>query len=196
MKRHTGGGFMTARLMRENTFQFEITHKLWLMTNHRPGLDRLDEAMRGRLHIVPFDRTWNRPGHPAPDPRLPDGDRHLMEQLSREHEGILAWLVEGAVAYHCCGLIAPPEVNDLTGDYFNEIDAMGRWLDERDQCEPQDGAMSTDLFNDFKSWAVAAGGPDSRSHVAFSKGLRDRGVRSHKTAKGTQWGVRLLNAGW
>jgi putative DNA primase/helicase len=107
VKRHTGGGYMTARFMRENSFRFEITHKLWLMTNHRPALDHLDDAMRGRLHLIPFDMRWNRPGHPAPDPALPDGDKGLLATLRAEAPGILAWLVRGAVAYSQRGLEPP-----------------------------------------------------------------------------------------
>lgn len=40
--------------------------------------------MRGRLHLIPFDRIWNRPGHPEPGPALPDGDKDLMDTLRDE----------------------------------------------------------------------------------------------------------------
>ena len=99
IKRHTGGGFMTARFLQGNTFCFEVTHKLVLMTNHTPQIDHLDAAMRGRLHLLPFDRTWNRPGVPNPDPNLPNGDKDLARKLDAESAGILAWIVEGAVTY-------------------------------------------------------------------------------------------------
>ena len=47
---------MTGRLMRENSFTFPISHKLMFQTNSKPALDHLDDAIRGRLHLIPFDR--------------------------------------------------------------------------------------------------------------------------------------------
>ena len=77
IKAHTGDREMTARRMRENPFTFTISHKAWLLTNHTPVLDHLDDAIKGRLHLAPFDRRWNRPGHTDRNPALPDGDKEL-----------------------------------------------------------------------------------------------------------------------
>ncbi len=198
IKRHTGGGFMTARLMRENTFRFEITHKLWLMTNHRPALDHLDDAIRGRLHLIPFDRTWNRPGHPEPDPALPEGDKDLMQKLRAEGEGILAWLVAGAVAYHQDGLEPPLEVVSMTREFFKELDPLGRWLDEHDACEPKAGVgtSATDLLDQFNAWLVDGGetDPAARNATAFGIALKNRKVPGKPTNSGKYYGLRRRNS--
>lgn len=191
VKRHTGGGYMTARLMRENSFRFEITHKLVLMTNHRPALDHLDDAVRGRLHLIPFDRVWNRPGHPERDPALPDGDKNLMGSLRDEAEGILVWLVEGAIAYHRDGLDPPPEVVRMTRDYFASQDSLGQWLAACERCEPQAGQRTTELLGEFKGWCAAEGiRPSVQSARALSMALNDRGIAKKETATGTHFGLQ------
>ncbi|KWW37661.1 hypothetical protein AU374_01428 [Cupriavidus metallidurans] len=193
VKRHTGGGYMTARGLHENTFTFEITHKLWLMTNHRPALDHMDEAMRGRLHLIPFDMRWNRPGHPDRDPTLPDGDKALPEKLKAEADGILAWLVAGAVAYAQEGLEPPHEVVRMTRAYFKDQDPLGLWLDTCEACDAKQGALASELFDAFCGWADEEGydGSGSWSQTAFSKKLTARGIVGLKTKTGKRYALRV-----
>lgn len=190
VKRHTGGGYLTARLMRENIFRFEMTHKLLMMTNHQPAIDHLDDAMRGRLHMIPFDRRWNRPGHAERDPSLPDGDKNLMAALADEAEGILAWMVEGAVAYHRQGLNPPAEVVRATRSFFAEADALGRWLATAERCDPREGLRTSEAFDKFRGWCSGEGVPAGiHSTKAFSIAVSGRGVSRHETAKGTRLGI-------
>lgn len=190
VKLHTGGGFMNARLMRENSFRFAISHKLVLMTNHRPTLDHMDEAVRGRLHMVPFDRIWNRPGHPDPNPAWPDGDKGLMDALRREREGVLAWLIEGAVLYFRDGLEPPAEVTKSTRDYFATEDDFGRWLEQMERCEPKAGQRASDLFNQYTSHCInSARRPSFTTQTAFSIELKKRGVQNKPLTNGTFYGL-------
>lgn len=192
VKRHTGGGFMTARFLRENTFRFEITHKLWLMTNHRPALDHMDDAMRGRLHLIPFDMKWNRPGHPERDPNLPDGDKDLPAKLKAEAEGILAWLVAGAVRYVNDGLEPPAEVVNMTRDFFKEQDCFARWLARYESCDKGQGVGAQALYGQFTSWRKEegeSGGPATQK--AFSAKLAEAGVVKHETGAANTWLLRF-----
>jgi putative DNA primase/helicase len=193
VKRHTGGGYMTARQMRENPFRFQITHKLWLMTNHQPVLDHLDDAIRGRLHLIPFERQWNRPGHPERDPALPDGDKDLPEKLRAEAEGILAWLVAGAVAYLKEGLEPPAEVMRRTREYFRGQDLLGQWLELYERCEAREGEKGSLLFQAFANWCDEQ---DETSYTpntqtGFSIALQRRGFAGAKTKAGIVYGLRL-----
>jgi putative DNA primase/helicase len=195
VKRHTGGGFMTARYMRENSFRFEITHKLWLMTNNRPALDHMDEAMRGRLHLIPFDMRWNRPGHPERDPQLPDGDKHLPEKLKAEAEGVLAWLVAGAVAYAREGLEPPAEVVQMTRAYFLELDPLGRWL-EGYTVDADRGLLASELWTDFTNWQDAEdeeGGPATQT--AFGLALAARGIGKKRGKDGQRYLLKVAGEG-
>lgn len=192
VKRHTGGGFMTARALHENAFTFEITHKLWLMTNHKPALDHMDEAMRGRLHMIPFDMRWNRPGHPERDPNLPDGDKSLPEKLKAEAEGVLAWLIAGALCYVRDGLEPPSEVVNMTRDYFKDQDPIGLWLDTCERCEVSKGGTAAELFDLYRSWCADEefGVEVAGSQTSFSKNLKSRGVIGQKTKSGQKYALR------
>jgi len=195
VKRHTGGGYLIARLMRENPFRFEITHKLVLMTNHRPGLDHMDAAMQGRVHLVPFDKRWNRPGMPDPDPSLPDGDKHLMQKLEAEAEGILAWLVAGAVRYGLDGLAPPAEVRASTRDYFDGADSLGQWLALCKRVPAAAGMGAAAAFDCFKSWCFAEDAQQSfKAARIFSKEVQARGVSQTRTEFASFLGILPPNS--
>ena len=192
IKAHTGDSEMTARKMRENPFTFTITHKAWLLTNARPSIDHIDAAMKGRLHLVPFDRRWNRPGEFQRDPALPDGDKGLMVQLTGEREGILAWLVRGAVRYYSEGLTPPEEVIEKTREYVMEQDHLGRWLATMHRCLPKIGTMASDLLNMFLGWcANESVTPEANNKTAFGRALGARGVPKVHTNAGDKYGLRV-----
>jgi len=52
--------------------------------------------------------------------------------LLAERDGILAWALDGCLAWQRLGRLEPPQqVMDATEEYFEAEDALGRWLDER-----------------------------------------------------------------
>ncbi len=192
IKNHTGDAEMTARRMRENPFTFKITHKLWISTNNKPSLSQVDAAIRGRLHLIPFERKWNRPSEVVRDPTKPDGDKTLPAQLAAEYEGILAWLVRGAVLYQREGLDAPPEVTAFTHAYIAQQDALARWLETTERCEPEQGTGASVLFNLFASWCVDEGmqaKPDNAT--AFAAALKKLGIGKKHERTGMKYGLRL-----
>lgn len=190
VKNHTGDKEMTARRLYANPVTFAITHKLWLSTNERPGLDHIDPATRGRLHLLPFDRRWNRPGEYERDEALPDGDKTLAAQLASEAEGILAWLVQGAVLYQQEGLTPPDEVVALTRDYVLEQDSFGRWLATLQRCAPKQGTFAKDLFGQFDSWMRSEGlKTDTYNQTTFGTELKKRSVEFERCASGIRYGL-------
>ena len=70
LKALTGGDKITARFMRQDFFEFIPQFKLLVVGNHKPAIRNVDEAMRRRLHMVPFTVTIP-PG--KRDKRLPTG---------------------------------------------------------------------------------------------------------------------------
>ncbi len=64
LKALTGGDRITARFMRQDFFEFTPQFKLLVAGNHKPSIRNVDEAMRRRLHMVPFTctrSTWRWP---------------------------------------------------------------------------------------------------------------------------------------
>jgi putative DNA primase/helicase len=97
IKTLTGGDKIAARFMRQDFFEFTPTFKLVIAGNHKPGLRSVDEAIRRRFHLVPFDVVI------PPEQR----DKNLGERLRAEWPGILAWMIDGCTEWQNQGL-APP----------------------------------------------------------------------------------------
>lgn len=176
VKNLTGGDKIAARFMRQDFFEFFPQFKLFVAGNHKPAIRNIDEAMKRRLHLIPFTITV------PPEKR----DKHLQQKLLAERDGILAWALEGCLAWQRLGrLDRPQQVTDATDEYFEAEDALGRWLDER--CVAVDSAKSltAELFNDWKTWAEAAGefiGAQRR----FSDLLITRGYEKWRNGSGVR----------
>jgi P4 family phage/plasmid primase-like protien len=147
LKALTGGDRITARFMRQDFFEFTPQFKLLVAGNHKPSIRNVDEAMRRRLHMVPFTVTI-----PAAQ-----RDKRLPERLLAERDGILAWALEGCLEWQRTGLRAPATVLAATDEYFAAEDALGRWIEER--CERVASYVETTatLFASWKAWAEANG---------------------------------------
>ena len=57
IKSLTGGDKITARFMRQDFFEYTPQFKLMIAGNHKPSLRGVDEAIRRRIHLVPFAVT-------------------------------------------------------------------------------------------------------------------------------------------
>ena len=175
IKSLTGGDKITARFMRQDFFEYVPQFKLIVAGNHKPGLRNVDEALRRRLHLVPFVVT------------IPEGERdpQLCEKLRTEFPGILQWAIEGCLAWQRDGLSAPEIVKNATADYLAGEDAIARWLDERCVVDSKCWSSSTALYTDFKGWCQEAGERE-RTLKAFTQALEDRKFKRERTraAKG------------
>jgi hypothetical protein len=93
-------------------FEFIPQFKLVVAGNHKPSIRTIDEAMRRRLHLVPFTVT-------IPPKRR---DKTLPERLLAERDGVLAWAVQGCVEWQRIGLQPPAAVMAATEEYFEAED--------------------------------------------------------------------------
>lgn len=174
VKAITGGDKVSARFMRQDFFEYTPQFKLVIAGNHKPAIRNVDEAMKRRLHLIPFTIT-------VPPERR---DKHLQQKLLAERDGILAWALEGCLAWQRLGrLDPPPQVVAATEEYFEAEDALGRWLEERCVREANAKSLTAELFTDWKQWAEAAG-EFVGSQRRFSDLLITRGVEKWRNAAG------------
>jgi len=145
VKTLSGGERVTARFMRQDNFTFMPTFKLIFIGNHKPGISNLDDAMRRRIHLVPFVVKPSQV------------DRDLGEKLQREWPAILAWMVEGCLAWQREGLNPPPAVRAASEEYFEEEDAIGLWIEEMCETDPRATATLQALFTAWSEWANLRG---------------------------------------
>jgi P4 family phage/plasmid primase-like protien len=146
IKALTGGDPITARFMRQDDFTYDPQFKLVIAGNHKPGLRNVDEAIKRRMHLIPF--TVEIPAAKR-DPRL-------SEKLRAEAGGILAWAIEGCLEWQQTGLRAPAAVIAATDEYLEQEDQFANWIAE--SCEVGNYAhASKPLYLSYKAWADRAG---------------------------------------
>ena len=146
IKALTGGDPITAHFMRQDDFTFQPQFKLFVAGNHKPPLRNVDEAMRRRLHLIPFTITI------APEKR----DKMLGEKLAAEAGGILQWAIDGCMQWQKIGLQPPEVVRKATEEYMNSQDQFALWLDE---CTSKNAekTRTSELYKSFKSWTEERG---------------------------------------
>jgi putative DNA primase/helicase len=175
VKAITGGDKISARFMRQDFFEFFPQFKPVIVGNHKPAIRNIDEAMKRRMHMIPFTVTI------PPERR----DGRLTEKLLAERDGILAWAVAGCLAWQREGLNPPACVQDATQEYFESEDALGRWLDERCVRTANAKSLTSELFTDWKQWAEASG-EFIGSQRRFSDLLITRGLEKWRNSMGVR----------
>jgi putative DNA primase/helicase len=176
IKSITGGERIRANFMHRDHFEFVPQFKLVVAGNHRPSLSSVGEAMRRRLHLVPFDVT-------IPAERR---DADLAGKLMTESDGILGWMLEGCAEWQEHGLSPPPAVLAAADDYFADEDLVGQWLEEACERDPEARATAQALFASWSQWADAGGHPRG-TKKSLGEALRQRGFASGKVARTRGW---------
>jgi putative DNA primase/helicase len=161
----TGGDLITARFMRENSFDFRPRFKLTFLGNHAPAISNLDTAIQRRFLVLPFT---HKPAEP---------DLRLDETLAQEMPGILRWMLQGAVDWYTHGLVVPKAVTEATTRYFDEQNIFGQWLQEWCEVDLKNGDLIERTVDLFASWSLFAKshGEMPGTQATFNENLRFRG---------------------
>lgn len=188
IKALTGGDVISARFMRQDFFEYTPHFKLFIAGNHKPGLRTVDEAIKRRIHLVPFTTTIPKE----------ERDGHLAEKLKAEWSGILKWMIEGCVEWQRLGGLQQPKVvTDATEEYLKAEDDIALWLEERCELVAEHVTSSTELFQSWEDWARQTGRRGGAgSQKAFSQKLLDRRFEQKRTKRGQSFkGIRVLPSG-
>jgi putative DNA primase/helicase len=184
IKALTGGDAIKARRMRQDFFEFQPTHKLFVCGNHRPRLGDVDEAIRRRFLMIPFDVTIPKEQR---DQELPN------KIIAVELPAILSWTIEGCLEWQRIGLAPPSKVLAATDEYLTSQDSLAQWIAECCITGPNESASSRNLFADWKRHAEEA-----HEYIGTQRGLTtrlaDRGYQrfSDGAARGFR-GIRPVN---
>lgn len=179
----TGEDIISARFMRQDNFQFKPEFTLIILGNYKPALASVDDAMRRRFNIIPFEHK----------PASPDHD--LFEKLKPEWPGILRWMIEGALDWQAEGLQRAQSVVTKTDQYFYDEDTLKHWID--DECEadsnnPYLNELSSALFKSWSEYCKRSGelAGDAKT---FKNAMEKVGFNYKHTRGGSMvYGVRLL----
>lgn len=164
----TGGDRITARFMNKDFFEFTPTHHLHLMGNHQPAVEDGGESVWRRMNLVPFVHTV-----PAEE-----RDELLPEKLRADAAAVLAWIIQGAVAYFRDGLQPPEAVRAATEAYKSSQDTVGQFLTARCDLYPGNRHYTvavTDLRQAYHIWCAEEGLEPVKGR-AFASQLKVHGV--------------------
>ena len=157
IKSLTGDASISARYMRQDFFEFPRGHKHLVYGNHRPLLRVVDDAIKARMHVVPFKAMFT--------DELRNRDPLLPRKLRAEAPAIFSWLIDGHLQWIADGYTLPkPEaVKRETEDYFESQSTPDLWIAERCERVPNDerpsGALDKAgaLYASFRAWKEARG---------------------------------------
>ena len=171
MKRLTGGDAITCRYLYRDFFSYTPTFKIVFATNEVPRFTSQGYAMRRRVHILPFSRTF----YPAGDEKTPIRDEHLREKLRAELPGILAWAVRGCLNWQRQGLRPPTRVMEETRELFESFDSLADFLDEKCVKLPKAQVETGALWKAYLTWCEENERQSAyRQPQGFSRNLAQR----------------------
>jgi putative DNA primase/helicase len=167
----TSGDTICARFLHREFFDFKPQFKLWIRGNHKPQIRGTDEGIWRRIHLIPFLV------------KIPkeEQDKDLVEKLKGELPGILNWALEGCAAWQAQGLNPPLLVTEATRNYREELDVVGRFLEECCDISKMAETRASDLYKAYTSWCE-----ESREHAAsqrtFGEALTEKGFERRLSA--------------
>lgn len=167
IKSMTGGDKLTARFMRQDFFTFMPQFKVIMVGNHQPELVNVDEAMKRRLHIIPF---IHKPINPDPD--LPD-------KLKKEYSAILQWMIEGCNDWRENGFMMPAVVINATSTYFSEQDMIGQWTEDICEVGPLEWESVDKLYQTWEKYQKQ-NGENPGTKKAFGQALKRLGYQAQR----------------
>jgi P4 family phage/plasmid primase-like protien len=171
IKMLTGGGWIAGRRLGYQPINFKATHKIVVLANDNPVLE-LDDAMRQRVHVVPFNQNFRG------QEREEKGLREFFAE-QEQLQGIFAWMLEGCLAYQREGLKPPASVTTTTEQYFKDADTFEQFLqDETEEARGLDVFLPTESgFRRYANWCERQGYTDKftvGTTTTFASSLRQK----------------------
>jgi len=170
IKQLTGGDRQKGRRMREDFWEFEPTHHIWIAANHRPIICGTDDAIWRRVSLIPF--TVQIPKK--------ERDRQLISKLREEREGILAWAVRGCLEWQRRGLDPPQAVVMASDGYRSDMDPVGPFLAQSVRRRVGGRVGASDLYGIYREWAEEHD-REPASQTEFGRRAREGGYVKRKT---------------
>lgn len=199
IKDMTGGGRIRARHMRSDNVEFVPTWTFWFDANDYPRVADGSHGLWRRIATVPCLQAFVPDGEDAPGgvpaDRVRRADPTLDAALRREREGILRWLVEGAIEWYARGLgETPAAIKAATTEFRECADPLTEFVEQMIVADEGAFTPHARTYEAYTGWAFQQGMPprDVLSKQQLTQGLANR-FKPHK--KGGQRGLRITLLG-
>ena len=192
VKRLTGGDTLRGTKLHMGAFQFEPQHKLWFLCNHIPFARDGSHGFWRRIKVIPFAQQFQ---GSSLDSSLPD-------KLWAEREGILAWMIRGAVAWSkelqktnaTTGLGPCKAIDQSIEEYRYDNDLSARFIEECLVRGDDFGSVGArELYYAYQRWWSDNSDEDTPSEGIFSRRMEERGLKKTRTKAGVVYrGAKLI----
>jgi len=171
LKMMTGGDPIKARFMRQDFFEYVPQFKLALHGNNKPTFSNVDDAIRRRIRLIPFEVT-------IPEK---ERDKNLESKLKKEWPAILRWAINGCLQWQRHGLQAPKKVLVATKEYLSSEDHIASWMSEHVRYPVIGGFMIlSEAFEEWVWWSKNRGVGILLTMQEFKQQLLNHGLAEHK----------------
>ena len=149
LKQVTGGDDIFCSFKYQTPFSYRPQFKIVLTSNHAANADPTDEAAWTRLQVIHF-----------PHSKAGQENRALkgLFKTRKAVEGVLAWMVAGAVDWYANGIQVPAGVRELTSEQRLSSNTVAGFIN--DCCEVGDADSfepGTMLYRRYSNWCEAEG---------------------------------------
>jgi len=182
IKDMTGGETIKADRKYEHEIEYQPTHKLWLVGNHKPVIKDTTLSIWRRMKLVPFTVT-------IPDDEI---DMDLPTKLEGEMPGILAWAVRGCQDWRREGLSEPRAIRDATAGYRHEQDILGDFIEDCCVLNSIASIPKSELKEKYHRWCQD-NSVEPVTQRTFKSRLVERGIGEGRVGKTRLWkGIGLI----
>lgn len=158
IKQLTGGGeTITARFLFKELFTFRFVGKIFIETNCLPRVGSGDEALWDRMRVIDHAVRFALTPEEALATDMPLVDPTLKDRLLLEADGVLKWMVEGAIKWREHGLMAPPEVAKAVNEYRSSEDLLSQFIEEKCDRGPGQKVAASALQAELAEWLKEMG---------------------------------------
>ena len=181
IKDMTGGETIKADRKYEHEVEYQPTHKVWLVGNHKPVIKDTTLSIWRRVKLIPFTVT-------IPDDEI---DQDLPSKLEAELPSILAWAIKGCLDWQRYGLREPGAVTTATASYRHEQDILGDFIEDCCILEPLASIPKAELKDEYSKWCQE-NSVEPVSQRTFRATLIEKEITEGRTGKIRFWhGIKL-----
>lgn len=180
VKKLSGEPTFDARNLHNDPFSAKTTATMWLMLQVMPKVSANDRAVRRRLRRIRLLNVfWDGTGE-APVGHYQMVDENLATNIIKEEgDGVLAWLIEGAIKYAQDGLPDYADATESLNDMWSDGDPVGDFLKTCVVRDPECRVFTGDLYSAYSHY-VSANGLDLVSANKFGRDVTAKRIPTEK----------------
>lgn len=165
---------VSCRFLFNNLFTYKPTYKVILASNHLPEIRGTDKGIWRRVHLVPFNQTFE-------GERM---DSDLEKKLQGELSGILNWCLRGLQDFWERGGVDPPAVVLYsTRNLETRSDLFQQWFEERLTPKEESVLRRSSAYLDYRTY-LRTSGESPLAKIAWLTRMEEMGVLFNTKARG------------